>query len=133
VEKLWTGGAFPVRPAITKFFFHAESTCARTFVGRFACFAKPRAYNSPSQLRRFRSPKTVAAIHRFNQSIAGRSYLIEASLVSQDRWRACIVRVPGVPTAMMPFYGRTPDEAAQQLSDWLTRAYEPAARPGGTV
>jgi hypothetical protein len=75
----------------------------------------------------------VAAIHRFNQSIAGRSYLIEASLVSQDRWRACIVRVPGVPTAMMPFYGRTADEAAQQLSDWLTRAYEPAARPGGTV
>jgi hypothetical protein len=75
----------------------------------------------------------VTAIHRFNQSIAGRSYLIEASLVSEDRWRACIVRVPSVPTALMPFYGRTPDEAAQQLSDWLTRAFARAAAPGGSV
>jgi hypothetical protein len=75
----------------------------------------------------------VAVIHRFNQSIAGRPYLIEASLVSQDRWRAYLVRVPGVPTALMPFYGRTADEAAQQLSAWLTRAYERAATAGGTV
>jgi hypothetical protein len=75
----------------------------------------------------------VAAIHRFNESIAGRPYLIEVSFVAQDRWRAYIVRVPGVPTALMPFYGRTPDEAAQQLSAWLTRAYERTSPPGGTV
>ncbi len=75
----------------------------------------------------------MAAIHRFNESIAGRSYLIEVSLVSQDRWRAYIVRVPGVPTALMPFYGRTPDEAAQQLSAWLTRAYARVSGPAGTV
>jgi hypothetical protein len=64
-----------------------------------------------------------AAVHRFEESIAGRVYLIEVSAVSQDRWRAQIVRLPGVPTAMMPFYGRTPDEAAHQLSEWLARAY----------
>jgi hypothetical protein len=69
----------------------------------------------------------AAAVHRFEESIAGRLYHIEVAAVSQDRWRAQIVRLPGVPTAMMPFYGRTPDEAARQLSDWLTRAYERAA------
>jgi hypothetical protein len=27
-----------------------------------------------------------------------------------------------MPAAMMPFYGQTPDEAAQQLASWLTLA-----------
>jgi hypothetical protein len=69
------------------------------------------------------------AVHRFEESIAGRAYLIEVAAVSQDRWRAYIVRVPGVPTALMPFYGATPDEAAQQLCQWLTRAHARAAAP----
>ena len=69
----------------------------------------------------------AAAIHRFEESIAGRVYLIEAHAVSKDRWRAQIARLPGVPTAMMPFYGRTPDEAVRQLSEWLTRAHARAA------
>ena len=73
------------------------------------------------------------ALHRFEQCIGGRPYLIEVSAVSQDRWRACIVRLPGVPTALMPFYGRTPDEAAQQLSDWLTRAHRRAAGASAPV
>ncbi|HEY7171471.1 MAG TPA: hypothetical protein VH417_11530 [Vicinamibacterales bacterium] len=47
--------------------------------------------------------------------------------MSQDRWRAYIVRIPGIPNAMMPFYGQTADEAAAQLRQWLTRAYERAA------
>jgi hypothetical protein len=72
------------------------------------------------------------AVHRFHESIAGRSYLIEVSAVSQDRWRAYIVRLPGVPTALMPFYGATPADAARQLCDWLTRAHARAA-PAGTV
>jgi hypothetical protein len=75
----------------------------------------------------------TAHVHRFEQSIAGRPYLIEVSAVSTDRWRAQIVRLPGLPTAMMPFYGRTPAEAAEQLCAWLTRAYERAASPGSTV
>ena len=68
-------------------------------------------------------------VHRFEESIGGRAYLIEVASVAADRWRAYIVRVPGVPTALMPFYGRTPDEAAHLLSDWLTRAHARAAAP----
>ena len=43
--------------------------------------------------------------------------------VREDRWRAYLVRVPGGPTALMPFYGTTPQEAAQQLTDWLSLAH----------
>jgi hypothetical protein len=71
-------------------------------------------------------------VHRFEHSIAGRPYLIEVAAVAKDRWRAYIVRVPGVPTALMPFYGRTPDEAAEHLSAWLTRAHR-ASTPAGSV
>ena len=63
-------------------------------------------------------------VHRFEESIAGRAYVIEVASVSQDRWRACIVRAPGALTAMMPFYGRTPIEAAQSLTEWLNRAHQ---------
>jgi hypothetical protein len=72
-------------------------------------------------------------VHRFRESIAGRHYIIEVSPVSPDRWRAYIVRLPGMPTALMPFYGATPAEAAQQLCDWLTRAHARASAPAGTV
>jgi hypothetical protein len=70
---------------------------------------------------------------RFEESIAGRHYLIEVAAITQDRWRACIVRVPGVPTALMPFYGRTAVEAKQQLSAWLARAHERASTPARPV
>ena len=50
--------------------------------------------------------------------------MIEVTWVAEKRWRAHIVRIPGVPTAMMPFYGETPDEAAAHLSDWLNRAHQ---------
>jgi len=59
---------------------------------------------------------------RFHQTINGRPYVIEALPVAQDRWRAQIARTPGATTALMPFYGATPDEAARHLADWLTRA-----------
>jgi len=68
----------------------------------------------------------TTAVHRFEESIGGRPYLIEVAAVSPDRWRAYIVRIPGVPTALMPFYGRTPDEAAHNLSAWLARAHAQA-------
>ena len=70
----------------------------------------------------------VSATRRFQESIGGRPYLIEVAALGEDRWRAYIVRIPGVPTALMPFYGRTADEAARQLSDWLTRAHARAAK-----
>jgi hypothetical protein len=62
--------------------------------------------------------------HRFERTIAGRSFVIEVTWVAEKRWRAHIVRLPGIPTAMMPFYGETPDEAATHLSDWLNRAHQ---------
>lgn len=67
------------------------------------------------------------ALHRFEELIAGRAYQIEVAPVAQDRWRAYIVRMPGVPTALMPFYGPTPKEAAEQLRRWLTRAHARAS------
>jgi hypothetical protein len=60
-------------------------------------------------------------VHHFEETIGGRTYHIEVTPVS-NRWRAQIVRIPGMPTALMPFYGATPDEAARQLSQWLTLA-----------
>jgi hypothetical protein len=75
----------------------------------------------------------TASVHQFEESIAGRDYLIEVANVSKDRWRACIVRIPGVPTALMPFYGSTPADAAHQLCEWLTRAHARAAKSSTTV
>lgn len=54
-------------------------------------------------------------------------YQIEVVPTDSCRWRAYIVRVPGVPTALMPFYGPTPDQAAGNLRDWLTKAHARAA------
>ena len=71
-------------------------------------------------------------IHRFEEVIGGRAYQIEVTHVT-DRWRAQIRRVPGMPTALMPFYGQTPDEAAQQLSRWLSLVHELQAPKVGTV
>ena len=51
-------------------------------------------------------------VHRFEETICGRAYQIEVTAVS-NRWRAQLRRLPGMPTAMMPFYGQTPDEAAR--------------------
>jgi hypothetical protein len=65
----------------------------------------------------------MMVVRRFKESIGGRVYYIEASMVRDDRWRAQIARLPGMPTSLMPFYGPTPDEAARQLFDWLTRAH----------
>ena len=62
-------------------------------------------------------------IHRFEETIGGRAYQIEVTPVS-GRWRAQLRRVPGMPTAMMPFYGPTPDEAARQLTQWLSLAHQ---------
>jgi hypothetical protein len=66
--------------------------------------------------------------HRFERIIAGRCYLIEVARVEEKRWRAQLERIPGIPAAMMPFYGETPDEAATHLTDWLDRAHQLLAR-----
>jgi hypothetical protein len=72
-------------------------------------------------------------VHQLSETVEGRTFQIEVSRVARDRWRAQIVRAPGIPTAMMPFYGPTPDAAAGRLTEWLTRAHRTAdaanARP----
>ncbi|HVT49002.1 MAG TPA: hypothetical protein VHD57_14530 [Vicinamibacterales bacterium] len=60
---------------------------------------------------------TTVVIH---ETINGRPYVIEVLAVGRDRWRAQLARRST--TAVMPFYGATPDEAARQLTGWLSRA-----------
>lgn len=67
-------------------------------------------------------------IHRYEELIAGRTYFIEVSAVDASRWRAQIARLPGMPTALMPFYGSTPEGAARELSKWLTLVAGVSAR-----
>jgi len=71
--------------------------------------------------------RSMPTTHRFQETIGGRVYEIEAAFVRDQRWRAQIVRRPGLLTAMMPFYGRTPEEAAAQLRAWLDRAHRCAS------
>jgi hypothetical protein len=61
-------------------------------------------------------------VHRFPETINGREYLIEVSSVGRNQWRAQIRRTPGGSGALMPFYGKTPDEAAGLLTRWLSIA-----------
>ena len=63
------------------------------------------------------------SIIRYEEQIAGRTYFIEVLPIADSRWRAEIARRPGMPTALMPFYGPTPEEAARELSRWLTLVY----------
>jgi hypothetical protein len=107
---------------------------ARAFVGRFArrwprCMRIQRAPNSHSTA--YQRDRRRPSLQK-NPS-QGRLYHIEVKAVSKDRWSAPSPAVPGMPTALMPFYGPTPDEAARQLSEWLTRAYARAANPANTV
>jgi hypothetical protein len=66
---------------------------------------------------------------RFQEIINGRPFVIEVLPVGRDRWRAQIARTPGSTTALMPFYGTTPDEAARSLSGWLSRAAATRSEP----
>src|SRR5436190_9328099 len=110
VQKLLTDGAFPVDRVRAKIYFTADDwknrqRCAvhesSSPASLVYALATRRIHPSPSSIF---SKKTVAGtVHRFEESIGGRAYLIEVASVAADRWRAYIVRVPGVPTALMPF------------------------------
>ena len=67
-------------------------------------------------------------LHRFEETINGRAYEIEVSAVRENRWRAYLVNLAGGPTALMPFYGGTPTEAAESLINFLTRAHQVASK-----
>ena len=63
--------------------------------------------------------RTSVIVQRFEEIINGREYRIEVSAVDRNTYRAQIARAPGGSRAMMPFYGRTPSEAVEHLSQWL--------------
>ena len=63
---------------------------------------------------------SIVTVQRFDETINGRHYRIEVSAVDSQTFRAQIARTPGGSRAMMPFYGRTPDEAVEHLSRWLS-------------
>jgi hypothetical protein len=66
--------------------------------------------------------RTLVNNVRIKETINGRSYVIEVLAVSAGRWRAQLTGRPGATNAVMPFYGKTPQEAAGLLTVWLTRA-----------
>lgn len=66
---------------------------------------------------------STVTTHRFEETIGGRRYLVEVTPALGGRWRACLVRAAGVPTALMPFYGATPREALGRLVRWLSHAH----------
>ncbi len=63
--------------------------------------------------------------HLYEEEIAGRTYHIEVHAVSAEQWRAKLARRPGMPTALMPFYGKTPELAARELTNWLALVTAP--------
>jgi len=96
--------------------------CGRRLRDPFRLIVRNGRVRSPPLLISCRAPQTDVTVHHFEETIGGRPYQIEVTPVS-NRWRAQLRRTPGMPTAMMPFYGTTPEEAARQLAAWLTLAH----------
>jgi hypothetical protein len=134
VEKLCIGRENLVEKTTERFFFDEksrESFCAALWMR--ASYVPSLVFESstgkmpPSifDAQHTGSPASWTVLsQRFHTIIAGREYTIEVTRVDDNRWRAQIVKLPGIPTALMPFYGSTPDDAAAQLSEWLTRAHQ---------
>jgi hypothetical protein len=127
VERLWTHRhekkfAATLRPKTS-----AQARGRASFVPGFACFDLFHMRQScrfrPVCTRLGRASPEIVTVHRYEELIAGRTYQIEVLLVAQSRWRAQIARRPGMPTALMPFYGATPEQAAQELRQWLALIY----------
>jgi hypothetical protein len=132
VEKLWTKRAFPVHGSKGKKIFHRQPRDDLGVGARWTCVSYRASLDRRRTMRTISIrptqscatvPDVSRLVHRFEESIGGRAYLIEVAAVESNRWRAYLVKMPGVPTALMPFYGPTPDEAACHLRDWLRRAH----------
>jgi hypothetical protein len=132
VEILWTRGGFPVEKLSAEIYFRRPAERMERTLGRCA---KLRAYfRLNGGARRLQWPRSFAhaspisraLVQNITETIDGRTYHIEVSKIGADRWRAHLVRVPGVPAAMMPFYGSTPEHAAQRLAEWLAGAQRSA-------
>jgi hypothetical protein len=66
---------------------------------------------------------------RLHEEINGRQYRIEVAPTATGKWRAQVLKAHGGPSALMPFYGPTPESAAGQLSAWLTRVHRRSTDP----
>jgi hypothetical protein len=137
VEILWMTRSKAVDNLTTKYISARDAND----LARFALWMRPsrRASLDRAAAKRrivppFPPDITDVTVHRFEETIGGRAYQIEVTPVT-DRWRAQLSRGPGMPTAMMPFYGQTPAEAARLLTQWLALAHQrfaataAAARP----
>jgi hypothetical protein len=132
VQILWTSGGYPVEKLSVENNFRRPAERIERTLGLFGRLRAdfrlnrgaprlqwPRSFTRPS-------PNSRALVQHITETIDGRTYHIEVSRIGADRWRAHLVRVPGVPAAMMPFYGATPEHAAQRLAEWLAGAQRSA-------
>jgi hypothetical protein len=129
VENLSMNGANPVEILLMKNFFcrlmgadRAAAACGRRLRDPFRLIDARDYVRSTPLLILTRTTKHVT-VHRFDETIGGRAYQIDVTPVG-TRWRAQLRRGPGLPTAMMPFYGQTPAAAARQLAQWLELAHQ---------
>jgi hypothetical protein len=133
VEILWkAGGSHVHKPTARSFspFLRRDAGGSHHVSALSAALSLDRRRRSARMTRLpFFSITTDVDVHRFEETINGREFLIEVSAVGRNRWRAHLVRVPGGSTALMPFYGNTPQEAAAQLSNWLARAHGTSSPP----
>jgi hypothetical protein len=139
VENLWMRRANPVEISTANFFLRRRSRGDRAETSRSLAPSRSASLVSPGERRRihprlstFLGGHNNVKVHRFEELIGGRAYQIEVTPVS-NRWRAQLRRLPGMPTAMMPFYGQTPDEAARQLAQWLALAHSRMQVPQATA
>jgi len=127
VENLWMARENPVDNLTAHIFLSNDPPMIVFFTPCGRCLRAPfRLISCDACVKSLTrsTPGTPApvTIHHFEETIAGRAFHIEVTPVN-DRWRAQLRRLPGMPTAMMPFYGPTPEEAARQLAAWLTLAH----------
>jgi hypothetical protein len=139
VEKLWTARANPVEKLTTKNYLWPDRGEDLTSGGMWTTPSWRVSLDHSCHPRRIeRSTLTHPAttdvtVHCFEEFIGERAFVIEVTDAG-NRWRAQLRRRPGVPTAMMPFYGASPAEAAHRLIDWMRRAHDrqlAAAAPRG--
>jgi len=129
VENLSMTGAKPVEILLMKIISRgligrdrAMTACARRLRDPLRLIAARSYVRSTPLFKPSLSDNKHVIVHRFDETIGGRAYQIEVTPVG-NRWRAQLRRSPGMPTAMMPFYGQTPDAAAHELAKWLEVAH----------
>ena len=131
MQSLWTrrGPKFFLLPFSRQ---DAARTLERLRLRAHLRLFRPAHVVESSRCRRFAftDPRTFPPVptHHYEEEIAGRTYHIEVQAISREQWRAKLARRPGMPTALMPFYGATPELAARELTKWLSHVAAQRAR-----